>query len=66
MGEMGRTTCIVCGQEFDISDMEATFTGRPRYRCYKCVREGNKQARARMEGSYAIRYANRVKERKWR
>lgn len=66
MGEMGRATCVVCGEEFDISEMESIFTGRTRYRCHKCVTEGNKQARARMDESYAIRYANRVKERKWR
>ena len=66
MGEMGRATCIVCGEEFDISEMESTFTGRTRYRCHKCVAEGNKQAKARIDSSYAIRYSRRVKEKKWR
>lgn len=66
MGEMGRATCIVCGEEFDISEMESIFTGRTRYRCHKCVAEGNKQAKARMDSSYAIRYSRRVKEKKWR
>lgn len=66
MGEMGRATCIVCGEEFDISDMEATFTGRPRYRCYRCVANGNKQAKARMDSSFAIRYSRRKKEGRWR
>lgn len=40
MGEMGRATCIVCGEEFDISEMESIFTGRTRYRCHKCIAEG--------------------------
>ena len=66
MGEMGRATCIVCGEEFDISDMEETFTGRPRYSCYRCVASGNKQAKARMDSSFAIRCARRKKEGKWR
>ena len=66
MGEMGRATCVVCGEEFDISDMEATFTGRPRYRCYRCVANGNKQAKARMDSSFAIRCSKRKNEGRWR
>lgn len=66
MGKMGSATCIVCGKEFPIEQMEATFTGRLRYRCYKCVAEGNKQAKARMDESYAIRYAKGMKENKWK
>ena len=66
MGKMGSATCVVCGRELPIEQMELTFTGRPKYRCYKCVAEGNKQAKARMDESYAIRYAKGMKENKWK
>lgn len=65
MGKMGHATCIVCGKEFDISEMESIFTGRTRYRCLNCVKEGNKQAKARMDLS-SIRYSKRAKEKKWK
>lgn len=46
--------------------MEPIFTGRLRYRCHECAVEGNKQAKARMDESYAIRYAKGMKENKWK
>lgn len=66
MGKMGSAVCIICGKEFPIEQMEPTFTGRLRYRCRECVAEGNRQAKARMDESYAIRYARGLKENKWK
>ena len=66
MGKMGSATCVICGKELDRSEMEPIFTGRVRYRCYKCVAEGNKQAKARMDQSRAIRYSRGIKEGKWK
>ncbi len=66
MGEMGRATCVICGKELPVEWMEPIFTGRLRYRCFKCVAEGNKQAKARMDSSFAIRYSRRVKEGRWK
>ena len=66
MDEMGSATCIICGKEFPVEQMEPIFTGRLRYRCYECAIEGNKQAKARMNESYVIRYARGMKETKWK
>ena len=66
MGKMGSATCVICGKELPVEWMEPIFTGRLRYRCHECAVEGNKQAKARMDESYAIRYAKGMKENKWK
>lgn len=51
MGEMGRATCVICGNEFPIKDMEPVMVSRyTKYRCLKCVANGDKQVFARMNG----------------
>lgn len=67
MGKMGRAICVVCGNEFDIEDMEPIFTGRTRYRCMKCRANGDKQLSAKISASLSHGYAKRLKEReKWK
>lgn len=67
MGEMGRATCIVCGRELPVEEMESIFIGRTRYRCFKCVSNGNKQSSARVSASLANGYAKKMKERnRWK
>lgn len=67
MGEMGRATCMICGAELPIEQMERSFTGRPKYRCFKCVADGEKQVMARISESYIHGRGKRMKERdEWR
>lgn len=66
MGEVGRATCIVCGEEFDKSEMEEIFVGRVRYRCMKCVTQGDKQARARITESFRHGVLKKIQEQKWK
>lgn len=66
MGKMGNATCIVCGEEFDKSEMQETFTGRPQYRCMRCVALGNKMVNARISASFTHGQAKKMKERRWR
>ena len=64
MGEMGSATCIICGRELPMSELEPTFTGRMRYRCFDCIADGDKQAKARIDASFSHGYAKKLKERK--
>lgn len=67
MGEMGRATCMICGREFPVEQMEVTFTGRTKYRCYECIVEGEKQVKAKVCSSLNNGYAKRMKERnRWK
>ena len=67
MGEMGRATCMICGKEFPIDQMEQTFTGRTKYRCCECIANGEKQIKARISASFNNGFAKRLKEReRWK
>lgn len=68
MGKMGRATCIVCGKEFDIDEMESMFIGRrARYRCMGCVENGEKQAKARVSESFCHGLAKEMRmKNKWK
>lgn len=67
MGEMGRATCMICGRELPIDQMEQTFTGRTKYRCYECIANGEKQVKARIGASFNNGFAKRLKEQNgWR
>ena len=67
MGEMGRATCMICGRELPIIEMESTFTGRRKYRCHECVSNGDKQVRARICASFNNGFAKKIKEQNgWR
>lgn len=35
--------CVVCGNEFDESEMIPVFTGRMKYKCWKCDKESKFQ-----------------------
>ena len=35
--------CCVCGKELPLVDMEPVFTGRTKYICFKCLKQGNKE-----------------------
>lgn len=63
MGKMGRATCIICGREFPIDQMDKTFTGKTKYRCRECVENGSKQVLARISESYIHGRTKRIKER---
>ena len=63
MGEMGRATCMICGKEFPIDQMEKVFTGRVRYRCRECMENGEKQVLARINESYMHGRTKKMKER---
>ena len=66
MGKMGRVTCMICGEEFDINDVEETFTGRPQYRCMKCVALGRRMAKARMIESQNHGVGRKIRRQKWK
>lgn len=66
MGEMGKATCMICGGEFNKSEMEETFTGRPQYRCMKCIALGNKIVNARIRDSFTSGFAKKMKEQRWK
>lgn len=67
MGEMGRVTCVICGREFDISEVEPIFTGRTRYRCFGCISDGKKQVNQRIRTSFTNGYAKRMMEKqRWK
>lgn len=66
MGKVGRATCIVCGEEFDKNEMEEIFVGRVRYRCMKCVAQGDKQARARITESFRHGALKKIQEQRWK
>lgn len=63
MGKMGRATCMICGREFPIEQMEMTFTGRVKFRCYECIENGDKQVVARLGEAYIHGRGKRLKER---
>ena len=63
MGKMGNATCMICGREFPIDEMETTFIGRRKYRCRECVSNGEKQVKARISASFNNGFAKRLKER---
>ena len=66
MGKMGSATCMICGKEFPIEQMEEVFTGRVKYRCLKCVADGEKQVKARIDTSLRHGKMRRAQEQKWK
>lgn len=63
MGKMGCATCMICGRNLPIEQLEFTFTGSPKYRCYTCIATGEKQVAARIGESLTHGYAKKMKER---
>lgn len=63
MGEMGRATCMICGRELPVEQMEVTFTGRRKYRCYDCIKNGEKEVAAKVNSSLNNGFAKRMRER---
>ena len=63
MGKMGSATCMICGKEFPVEQMESIFVGRTKYRCYKCIADGEKQVAARISTSMSSGFAKRLRER---
>lgn len=35
--------CCVCGRELSLANMEPVFTGRTRYICFDCLKQGSKE-----------------------
>lgn len=63
MGEMGRATWMICGRELPVEQMEVTFTGRVKYRCYDCIKNGEKEVAAKVNASLNNGFAKRMRER---
>lgn len=40
--------CDLCGEYFTEFEMETVFTGRRKWICYKCIREGRDQTGIRL------------------
>ena len=41
--------CSICGEDFDVINLDTVFTGRTQYRCQKCMNAGNRQIEARQK-----------------
>lgn len=63
MGKVGSATCMICGKRLPVDQMEMTFIGRPKYRCYDCIANGEKQVAARISDSLNNGFVKRLKER---
>lgn len=41
--------CSICGEDFDVINLDTVFTGRTQYICQKCRNNGNRQIDARQK-----------------